>query len=149
MAGYEASTARRFFSAMRNGSRCVETHKKVLKLKPDYYDAYLSVGVYDYMVGRLPFAYKALATMTGFRGNKQRGITGCKRSSKRMPRQPMMLASSCWPSFRMRNDIKTCTACSDNSVRNIPTAICSNSRWHRRSSCSSGRKMPTPPSKAC
>ncbi|MCI0660212.1 MAG: DUF3808 domain-containing protein [Acidobacteria bacterium] len=75
MAGYEASTARKFFSAMRNGSRSVDAHKKVLKLKPDYYDAYLSVGMYDYVVGSLPFAYKAIATLINIRGNKQRGIT--------------------------------------------------------------------------
>ncbi len=74
MAGYEASVARKFFSAMRNGSRCVDAHQKVLKLKPDYYDAYLSVGMYDYIVGSLPFAYKAIAALAGFRGNKQRGI---------------------------------------------------------------------------
>ncbi|HKQ73944.1 MAG TPA: tetratricopeptide repeat protein [Blastocatellia bacterium] len=75
MAGYEASTARKFLSAMRNGSRCVDAHEKVLKLKPDYYDAYLSIGVYDYIVGNLPFSYKFLATMAGVRGNKKRGIT--------------------------------------------------------------------------
>jgi len=74
MAGYEASTARKFFSAMRNGSRCVDAHEKVLKLKPDYYDAYLSIGLYDYIVGNLPFSYKFLATMVGVRGNKKRGI---------------------------------------------------------------------------
>ncbi|HEY7180353.1 MAG TPA: hypothetical protein VIC84_02990, partial [Blastocatellia bacterium] len=51
MAAYEASVARRFFSAMRDGSRCVEAHEKALKIKPDYYDAYLSIGVYDYIAG--------------------------------------------------------------------------------------------------
>jgi hypothetical protein len=74
MAGYEASTARKFFAAMRNGSRSVDAHEKVLKLKPDYYDAYLSVGMYDYIVGNLPFAYKAIAALAGVRGNKDRGI---------------------------------------------------------------------------
>lgn len=74
MAGYEASTARKFFAAMRNGSRCVDAHEKVLALRPDYYDAYLSVGMYDYIVGNLPFAYKALAAIAGVRGNKKRGI---------------------------------------------------------------------------
>jgi tetratricopeptide (TPR) repeat protein len=75
MAGYEASAARKFFSAMRNGSRCVDAHEKVVKLKPDYYDAYLSLGVYDYIAGSLPFGYKFMATMIGVRGNKKRGIT--------------------------------------------------------------------------
>jgi hypothetical protein len=74
MAGYEASVARRFFSAMRNGSRCVDAHEKVLRLKPDYYDAYLSIGVYDYIAGSLPFGYKLMASMVGVRGSKKRGI---------------------------------------------------------------------------
>jgi tetratricopeptide (TPR) repeat protein len=74
MAGYEASTARKFFTALRNGSRSVDAHKKVLKLEPDYYDAYISVGMYDYVLGNLPFAYKAIVAITGHRGNKERGI---------------------------------------------------------------------------
>jgi hypothetical protein len=74
MAGYEASVARKFFSAMRNGSRCVEAHEKTLKIRPDYYDAYLSIGVYDYIAGSLPFGYRIMATMVGVRGNKKRGI---------------------------------------------------------------------------
>jgi tetratricopeptide (TPR) repeat protein len=75
MAGYEASVARKFFNAMRNGSRCVEAHEKALKIKPDYYDAYLSLGVYDYIAGSLPFGYKVMATMVGVRGSKKRGIS--------------------------------------------------------------------------
>jgi tetratricopeptide (TPR) repeat protein len=74
MAGYEASTARKFFTALRNGSRSVDAHQKVLKLNPDYYDAYLSVGMYDYILGNLPFTYKAIATIAGHRGNAERGI---------------------------------------------------------------------------
>ncbi|MBO0860300.1 MAG: DUF3808 domain-containing protein [Chloracidobacterium sp.] len=74
MAAYEASVARRFFSAMRDGSRCVEAHETALKIKPDYYDAYLSIGVYDYIAGSLPFGYRVMATMVGVRGSKKRGI---------------------------------------------------------------------------
>src|SRR5215475_10867848 len=78
MAGYEASTARKFFSAIRNGSRGVDAHEKTVKLDPNYYDAYLSLGMYDYIVGSLPFVYKALAALGGARGNKQRGIARLK-----------------------------------------------------------------------
>jgi hypothetical protein len=74
MAAYEASVGRRFFSAMRNGSRCVDAHEKAMKIKPDYYDAYLSIAVYDYIAGSLPFGYRIMATMVGVRGNKKRGI---------------------------------------------------------------------------
>lgn len=79
MAGYEASTARKFFAAMRNGSRSVDAHEKVVKIRPDYYDAYLSLGLYDYIVGSLPFAFKALAAIAGVRGNKVRGIERLKK----------------------------------------------------------------------
>ena len=74
MAGYEASTARKFFAAMRNGSRSVDYHQRVVKLRPDYYDAYLSIGMYDYIVGNLPFALKAIAALGGIHGSKSRGI---------------------------------------------------------------------------
>jgi tetratricopeptide (TPR) repeat protein len=74
LAGYEATTARKFFSALRNGSRCVDAHEKVVKLRPDYYDAFLSIGLYDYVAGSLPFGYKALGLLAGVRGNKARGI---------------------------------------------------------------------------
>jgi predicted Zn-dependent protease len=75
LAGYEASTARKFFAALRNGSRNVDLHQKVIELKPDYYDAYLSIGMYHYVVGSLPFALKALVAIGGVRGNKQKGIS--------------------------------------------------------------------------
>ncbi len=78
MAGYEASTARKFFSALRNGSRSVDAHEKTVKLNPNYHDAYLSLGMYDYIVGSLPFVYKALVSVVGVRGNKQRGIARLK-----------------------------------------------------------------------
>ena len=74
LAAYEASTARKFWSALRNGSKGIDAHQQVLKLKPDYYDAYLSVGLYDYVIGNLPFPIKALIAMGGVRGNKERGI---------------------------------------------------------------------------
>lgn len=74
LAGYEASTARKFFAAMRNGSRNVDLHQKVVELKPDYYDAYLAIGTYHYILGTLPFYMKALAAIGGMRGNKQKGI---------------------------------------------------------------------------
>ncbi len=75
LAGYEASTARKFFAALRSGSRNVDLHQKVIELKPDYYDAYLSIGMYHYIVGNLPFALKALVAIGGVRGNKQKGIS--------------------------------------------------------------------------
>jgi tetratricopeptide (TPR) repeat protein len=74
MGGYDASVARKFIGALRNGSRSVDAHQQVVKLKPDFYDAYLSIGLYNYVVGSLPFPLKALAAMVGTRGSRSKGI---------------------------------------------------------------------------
>ncbi len=74
LAGYEASAGRKFMSALRNGSRCHELHQRMLKLRPDAYDAYLSIGLYDYMVGSLPGFVRFMVGMVGIHGNKERGI---------------------------------------------------------------------------
>ena len=71
--GYDASVARKFLGALRNGSRGVDYHQQLIKLKPDYYDAYLSVGLYNYIVGSLPFGLKTLAAIVGTRGSKTKG----------------------------------------------------------------------------
>ncbi len=72
--GYDASVARKFLGALRNGSRGVDYHQQVVKLKPDYYDAYLSIGLYNYIVGSLPFPMRALAALGGIRGSRSKGI---------------------------------------------------------------------------
>lgn len=74
MGSYDASVARKFIGALRNGSRCVDYHQQVVRLKPDYYDAYMSIGLYNYIVGSLPFPLKALAAMVGTRGSRSKGI---------------------------------------------------------------------------
>lgn len=83
LAGYDATVARKFFGAMRNGSRSTDAHEKVLKIDPNYYDAYISVGMYDYIVGNLPFGYRALVAIAGVRGNKQRGIARLEKVVER------------------------------------------------------------------
>src|SRR5262245_59392100 len=65
LAGYEATVNRSFFSALRNGSKGVDLHRDVIKKDPSFIDAYLSVGMYDYIVGSLPLAVKILVFFGG------------------------------------------------------------------------------------
>ena len=74
LAGYEASVARKFISALHNGSKGVDLHRKVIKMDPSYADAYLSIGLYDYIVGTLPLPVKVLAAMGGVHGSRKRGL---------------------------------------------------------------------------
>src|SRR5262249_37639315 len=74
LAGYEASVGRKFVSAIHNGSKGIDYHRKVIKLDPEYADAYLSIGLYDYIVGSLPLPFKLMAAMGGVHGSRKRGI---------------------------------------------------------------------------
>jgi tetratricopeptide (TPR) repeat protein len=74
LAGYEASAGRKFMSALRNGSRCRELHQRAVKLRPEGYDAYLSIGLYNYVVGSLPGFVRFLVGFIGVSGNKEKGI---------------------------------------------------------------------------
>lgn len=83
LAGYEASAGRKFMSALRNGSRCRELHQRAVKLRPDNYDAYLSLGLYDYIVGSLPGFVRFLVGIIGVRGNKEQGIRELRMTAEK------------------------------------------------------------------
>jgi len=74
LAGYEATVLRKFFSALRNGFRAVKEHREVLRLDPQFADAKLTVGLYEYIVGSLPLAVRILVALGGIRGSRERGI---------------------------------------------------------------------------
>lgn len=73
-AGYEATVKRSFFSALRNGSKGVALHREVLKEDPNFTDAALSVGMYEYITGTLPWGVKILAFLGGVHGSKKEGL---------------------------------------------------------------------------
>ncbi|HMW02659.1 MAG TPA: hypothetical protein PKZ53_12090 [Acidobacteriota bacterium] len=74
LAAYEATVARSFISALKNGDKSVDLHRKVLELDPKCMDANLTIGMYNYVVGSLPLPVKVLAAMGGFRGSKKKGL---------------------------------------------------------------------------
>lgn len=78
-AAFEAAVERRFIASLRDGSDSVDHHRDVLKLSPDFHDAELTVGLYDYIVGSLPLPVKLLASITGAHGSKKRGIETLKQ----------------------------------------------------------------------
>jgi len=82
LAGYESTVKRSFFSSLRNGSKAVELHRTVLKRDPNFTDAYLSVGMYDYVVGSLPIGVKILAFIGGHHGSKKDGLAKLEKVYK-------------------------------------------------------------------
>jgi tetratricopeptide (TPR) repeat protein len=81
-ASFEEAVERRHFSALRNGNEAVDLHREVLKLDPNFLDAGLTIGLYEYVVGSLPLPIKVIAGVTGFRGSKKRGLQMLERVAK-------------------------------------------------------------------
>jgi len=79
---FAATIERRFIAALRDGSSGVDRHRQVIKLDPNFHDAELSIGLYDYIVGTLPLGAKLVASMVGARGSKKRGIETLERVAK-------------------------------------------------------------------
>jgi tetratricopeptide (TPR) repeat protein len=74
IAGYESTVKRAFLSSLQNGKKSVDLHKKVLKLYPEFVDANVSVGMYNYVVGTLPIGAKILLMIGGVHGSKEEGL---------------------------------------------------------------------------
>ena len=81
IAGYESTVKRAFLSSMKNGTKAVDLHKKVLKLYPGFADAYVSVGTYNYVVGTLPFAAKLFLLLGGVHGSKVEGLKQLEKAA--------------------------------------------------------------------
>ncbi len=81
-ASFEEAVERRHFAALRDGDDAVDHHREVLKLDPNFIDAGLTVGLYEYVVGSLPLPIKVVAGLTGFRGSKKRGLQMLERVTK-------------------------------------------------------------------
>jgi tetratricopeptide (TPR) repeat protein len=74
LALYETTVMRSFLSALSNGRESVNLHRKVVSIDPNYNDAYLTIGTYDYVVGSLPFFVKLIARVGGISGSRERGL---------------------------------------------------------------------------
>ncbi|HEX5736658.1 MAG TPA: hypothetical protein VF131_27755 [Blastocatellia bacterium] len=73
-AGYSVSVKRSFRKAIGDANGSVKIQKRVIKLDPNYTDAYLSIGLYEYVIDSLPFFWRTLARLAGLSGSKKRGI---------------------------------------------------------------------------
>jgi tetratricopeptide (TPR) repeat protein len=74
-AAYAAAIEQRYMPALRTGSDAVDHHRKVLELSPQFYDAELTIGLQDYVIGSLPLPLKMIAGTIGVRGSKKRGLS--------------------------------------------------------------------------
>jgi tetratricopeptide (TPR) repeat protein len=71
---YNFLVRRAWMDALRDATAGRKLHNKVSQLDPDNIDARMMQGMHDYVVGSLPFFYKMLGFLAGFRGNREEGI---------------------------------------------------------------------------
>jgi hypothetical protein len=60
--------------ALHDATSARKAHHRAAEADPAFTDAFLVQGLYDYIVGSLPFHWKTLGFLAGFRGNRERGI---------------------------------------------------------------------------
>jgi hypothetical protein len=71
---YVAMVERGFSSGFRLASKAKDDAVRVLQIDPNYIDAKIVVGVYEYVVGALPWPFKLLIGFAGVTGSKSRGL---------------------------------------------------------------------------
>ncbi len=71
---YVAMVERGFGSGFRLASKAKDDCARVLQIDPEYVDAKLVVGVYEYVVGALPLPFKFLIGFVGITGSKSKGM---------------------------------------------------------------------------
>ena len=71
---YVAMVERGFSTGFRLATKAKDDEVRVLQLDPDYVDAKLVVGVYEYVVGALPWPFKLLIGFAGVTGSKSKGL---------------------------------------------------------------------------
>jgi hypothetical protein len=82
-ATYLAMVERSFGAALKLALGAKNDHEKVLQLDPNYVDAKMVVGIYEYVVGALPFAFKLLIGFAGIHGSKSEGMATLQAAAAR------------------------------------------------------------------
>jgi tetratricopeptide (TPR) repeat protein len=82
-ASYVAMVERSFGAALKLALGARNDHQRVLELDPNYVDAKMVVGVYQYVVGALPLGFKLLVGIAGIHGSKAAGMALLQDSATR------------------------------------------------------------------
>jgi len=82
-ADYEALIERRYLDSLKitKGSR--QTAEKLLSIEPNYYDAYLAIGVENYLLSLKPAPVRWMLQMGGAETDRDRGIHNLKLTAEK------------------------------------------------------------------
>jgi predicted Zn-dependent protease len=71
---YMAFVEKKQFSSLSVAKRSNGYAQRLLKVDPKFYDAYLTAGISEYMIGSLPFFIKWFVHFDNVAGSKERGV---------------------------------------------------------------------------
>jgi hypothetical protein len=71
---YIAMVERGFTTGFRLATKARDDETRVLRLDPNYVDAKLVTGIYEYVVAALPFPFKFVIGFAGITGSKSKGL---------------------------------------------------------------------------
>ena len=80
LSAYLASVERSYFAAYQAGKRAKHYHERILEIDPEYADACLLPGIFEYTVATLPRSLKLLGFLVGVRGSKEKGVELVERA---------------------------------------------------------------------
>jgi len=67
--------------AFRQGKQAYQYHLGIVSEQPDYYDAYVTLGLYEYIVANLPWYMKWIATIAGYKGTEERAFSYLRQAA--------------------------------------------------------------------
>jgi tetratricopeptide (TPR) repeat protein len=73
-ANYNFLVRKGWMDSLRDATAARKAHNRVTELDPGFIDARLMQGVHDYVVGSLPWHWKMLGFIAGFRGDRDAGM---------------------------------------------------------------------------
>lgn len=82
-AAYMAMVERSFSGGLHLALQARSDHERVLEIDPNYVDAKMVVGVYQYVVGALPLPFKIMIGFAGILGSKTKGMELLRDSASR------------------------------------------------------------------
>jgi tetratricopeptide (TPR) repeat protein len=67
----------------RQGRQAYQYHMGIVMEQPDYYDAYVTLGLYEYVVAKLPWYLKWVAQIAGYKGTEERSFKYLRTAATR------------------------------------------------------------------
>jgi tetratricopeptide (TPR) repeat protein len=77
-ANYEWLVRKAWYDALRDATAARRLHAKAIEVNPQFVDGYLVLGIHNYLIGSLPWQYRALGFLAGARGDRTTGINQLK-----------------------------------------------------------------------